>query len=715
MVLQKTIHEKLSELASNLWWSWQPDVSALFREIDPKRWSELSHNPIVLLREYGPDELEVRARELVLHSRINATYRRWQEYMKSTDTWGDTHAGVLGHRPVAYFSAEFGIHESLRIYSGGLGILSGDHLKSASDLGVPLVGVGLFYRKGYFTQQVNQDGWQQEEYSLADPADLPLTEVTTPDGTPLLISVDTRTGQIFARVWQVECGRVPLYLLDTDVEQNSEEDRQLTAQLYGGNQRTRIRQELLLGVGGVRALAALGIHPRVIHMNEGHSAFASLEVIRMRMHDDGLGFEDALRETTAMGTFTTHTPVPAGHDRFDGGLMEEHLGPLREALGLDYEGFLGLGRVDPHNYSETFCMTVLAFKTTRRANAVSNLHGVISRRMWQHLWPYRSEEEIPIGHITNGVHVPTWLAQQMRVLYDRVLPANWHLRSGEPEVWKGFEDVPSLEVWETHQSLKNRLIVYARYRLTRQAERYGASEEAKAELQQVLDPQHLLIGFARRFAPYKRADLVMRDIDTLLNIVNDSKHPVQFIFAGKAHPADDMGKQIMQRIVQMSREKQFNGRIVFLEDYDINLGRHLVQGVDVWLNNPRRPLEASGTSGQKVVLNGGLNLSVLDGWWAEAFDGKNGFAIGDGLIHANQEVQDQRDADDLLRVLQEEVIPLYYTRNQDDLPLEWIERMKRAVRTLGWRFNADRMVMDYLNASYVPAAGSTSCEMRIIP
>ena len=715
MVLQKTIHEKLSELASNLWWSWQPDVSALFREIDPKRWSALSHNPIVLLREYGPDQLEVRARELVLHSRINAAYRRWQEYMKSTDTWGDTHAGVLGHRPVAYFSAEFGIHESLRIYSGGLGILSGDHLKSASDLGVPLVGVGLFYRKGYFTQQVNQDGWQQEEYSLADPADLPLTEVTTPDGTPLLISVDTRTGQIFARVWQVECGRVPLYLLDTDVDQNSAEDRQLTAQLYGGNQRTRIRQELLLGVGGVRALAALGIHPRVIHMNEGHSAFASLEVIRMRMHNDGLGFEDALRETTAMGTFTTHTPVPAGHDRFDGGLMEEHLGPLREALGLDYEGFLGLGRVDPHNYSETFCMTVLAFKTTRRANAVSNLHGVISRRMWQHLWPYRSEEEIPIGHITNGVHVPTWLAQQMRVLYDRVLPANWNLRSGEPEVWKGFEDVPSLEVWETHQSLKNRLIVYARYRLTRQAERYGASEEAKAELQQVLDPQHLLIGFARRFAPYKRADLVMRDIDTLLKIVNDAKHPVQFIFAGKAHPADDMGKQIMQRIVQLSREKRFNGRIVFLEDYDINLGRHLVQGVDVWLNNPRRPLEASGTSGQKVVLNGGLNLSVLDGWWAEAFDGKNGFAIGDGLIHANQEVQDQRDADDLLRVLQQEVIPLYYTRNQDDLPLEWIERMKRAVRTLGWRFNADRMVMDYLNASYVPAAGSTSCEMRIIP
>ncbi|MCA9080170.1 MAG: alpha-glucan family phosphorylase [Planctomycetaceae bacterium] len=715
MAVNKSIHEKLTELASNLWWSWQPEVSELFRQIDPIRWSALSHNPIVLLQEYDPHRLEERARELVLHSRINAAYRRWHEYMSSSDTWGDTHAGVLGHRPIAYFSAEFGIHESLRIYSGGLGILSGDHLKSASDLGIPMVAIGLFYRKGYFTQLVDEQGWQQEEYSLADPDLLPMTEVTQPDGTPLLVHVETRHGQIYARVWLVECGRVPLYLLDSDVEENTPEDRQLTAQLYGGNQRMRIRQELLLGVGGVRALAALGVHPRVIHMNEGHSAFASLEVIRMRMGVDGLSFEDALRETAASGTFTTHTPVPAGHDRFDGGLMEEHLGPLRDALGLDYEGFLGLGRVDPHNHGETFCMTVLAFKTSRRANAVSNLHGVVSRRMWQHLWPYRSEEEVPVGHITNGVHVPTWLAQQMRVLYDRVLPVSWHTRSGEPEVWRGFEDVPSLEVWETHQSLKNRLIVYARKRLLQQAERYGSSREVQERLQQVLDPQHLLIGFARRFAPYKRADLVMQDLDLLERIVNDADCPVQFIFAGKAHPADDHGKQIMQRIVQLSRDARFGGRIVFLEDYDINLGRHLVQGVDVWLNNPRRPLEASGTSGQKVVLNGGLNLSVLDGWWAEAFDGKNGFAIGNGLIHSNQEVQDQRDAADLINVLQNEVIPLYYTRNHDDLPLEWIARMKRAVRTLGWRFNADRMVMDYVTSAYIPAAGSTSCEMRVIP
>jgi glycogen phosphorylase len=715
MSKKKNIHEKLTELSHNLWWSWQPEVVSIFREIDPRMWSRLVHNPILLLREYTPEKLEVRAREEVLHSRINAAYREWREYMTSTDTWGDTHAGVLGFRPAAYFSAEFGLHESFRIYSGGLGVLAGDHLKSASDLGIPLVGVGLFYHEGYFTQKVDQNGWQQEEYVRAIPGDLPMREATGADGKPVQVSVETRSGVIHAKVWRVDVGRVRLYLLDTNVPKNSEGDRQLTARLYGGDQRTRIRQEILLGIGGVRALEALGIKPRVVHMNEGHSAFAPLELIRMRMHGDGMSFDDALRDTSAMGVFTTHTPVPAGHDRFDGGLIEEHLGPLREAIGLDYEGFLGLGRVDPHNHEETFCMTVLAFKTSRRSNAVSNLHGVISRRMWRNLWPWRSEEEIPIGHITNGVHVPTWLAQQMRVLYDRMLPAKWYLRTGEPDVWAQFENVKSTELWETHQSLKNRLIIYARTRLAVQAERHKLSKKQIDATHHVLDPESLLIGFARRFAPYKRADLIMRDLDRLEQLVCDDERPVQFIFAGKAHPADDYGKQIMQRVSKLTQEERFRGRVVFLEDYDMNLGRHLVQGVDVWLNNPRRPLEASGTSGQKVVLNGGLNLSVLDGWWAEAYDGMNGFAIGDGLIHTNQETQDERDAQALLEVLQGEVIPLYYTRDQDDIPREWIRRMKRAIRTLGWRFNADRMVMDYVRETYVPAAGSTSCNMTVMP
>ncbi len=715
MAQQKTIHEKLTELAGNLWWSWQPEVTAIFREIDPKRWTELSHNPVLLLREYPPEKLESRAREVVLHSRINGAYRRWQEYMESTDTWGDVHAGVLGHRPAAYFSAEFGLHESLRIYSGGLGVLAGDHLKSGSDLGIPLVAVGLFYDEGYFSQYIDEHGWQREDYTDAEPGDLPLTVALGTDGKPILISSDTRRRKLHARVWRIDVGRIPLFLLDTNISQNSDDDRKLTARLYGGDQRTRIRQELMLGIGGVRALTAMGIAPRVVHMNEGHSAFAPLEIIRMRMRNDGMSFDDALRETAACGVFTTHTPVPAGHDRFDAALVEEHLGPLADDLGLSRDAFMGLGRVDPHNQSETFCMTVLAFKTSRRANAVSNLHGVVSRRMWHSLWPYRSEEEIPVGHITNGVHVPTWLAPQMRSLYDRFLPVNWIVKTGQPEVWAGFEQATPGELWETHLSLKNRLIVYARNRLVRQAQRRNASEDEIARLQNVLDPQALLIGFARRFAPYKRADLILRDLDQLAVIIDGSDRPVQFVFAGKAHPADDHGKAILQRIIKLSADKRFDGRIVFLEDYDINLARHLVQGVDVWLNNPRRPLEASGTSGQKVVLNGGLNLSILDGWWAEAFDGQNGFAIGTGQIHTNQDIQDQRDAEALLKVLNGQVIPLFYERDKDDLPQEWIRRIKRAVRTLGWRFNADRMVMDYVQQCYIPAAGSLSCDMTIMP
>jgi glycogen phosphorylase len=710
-----TIHEKLTQLASNLWWSWQPEVTAIFREIDPALWSEVSHNPILLLRAYPPEKLESRARDEVLHSRINWAYRRWQEYMVSTDTWGDTHAGVLGHRPAAYFSAEFGLHESLRIYSGGLGVLAGDHLKSASDLGVPLVAVGLFYHEGYFSQIIDKSGWQGEDYTQVDPSTLPLQECRMENGDPVVISVETRHGSIFARVWKLHVGRVDLYLLDTNINRNTDEDRNLTARLYGGDQRTRIRQEIMLGVGGVRALTAMGIKPRVIHLNEGHSAFAPLEIIRMRMKHDGMSFDEALRDTAACGVFTTHTPVPAGHDRFDGGLIDEHIGPLGEELGLNHEGLMGLGRVDPQNPNESFCMTVLAFKTSRRANGVSNLHGVVSRRMWRSLWPWRSEEEIPIGHITNGVHVPTWLAAQMRVLYDRTLPEKWYLKTGQASVWRGIDNLTPGELWETHQSLKNRLIIYARRRLTIQAERHKQSAAEIAKLQSYLDPQALTIGFARRFAPYKRADLITRDMDLLAKLVSDVTQPVQFVFAGKAHPADDNGKAILQKIFQMAQDERFRGRVVFLEDYDINLGRHLVQGVDVWLNNPRRPLEASGTSGQKVVLNGGLNLSVLDGWWAEAFDGQNGFAIGDGETHVHQETQDGRDGDALLKVVTEEVIPLYYDRDQDDLPQEWIRRMKRSIRTLGWRFNADRQVMDYVRETYIPAAGSLSCEMKVMP
>lgn len=706
-----TLHDKLSAFARNYWWSWQPELSTIFRAIDPARWSELGHNPVLLLREYTPEKLEDRGQQLMLHPSVNRMYLKWQEYMQSDKTWGDTHATVLGHRPVAYFSAEFGLHESLPVYSGGLGVLAGDHLKSASDLGVPLIGVGLFYDEGYFSQRVDKDGWQQEDYVESKTSNLPMRPAVDRDGKPVKVSVQTRSGSIYATVWRIDVGRVPLFLLNTDVPDNSEEDRTLTARLYSGGTRTRIRQEIVLGIGGLRAMTALGIRPGVIHMNEGHSAFAGLEMVRMKMEEEGIPFDEALRDTAMMGCFTTHTPVPAGHDRFDTGLIEEHVGPLGDQLGLDRNGLMGLGRVDPHNEDESFCMTVLAFKLSRRANAVSNLHGVVSRRMWAPLWPWRSEEEIPIGHVTNGVHVPSWLAAQMRGLYDRMLPLDWYLRTGEPEVWAGFENVTPGELWETHTFLKNRLVMFVRERLMRQARFYGADHAEIDRIGSLFDPGALTIGFARRFAPYKRADLVMRDLENFRRVLNNADRPVQVIYAGKAHPRDDLGKEVMQNIIRMTGDDSLAGKVVFVENYDINVARHLVQGVDVWLNNPRRPLEASGTSGQKVVLNGGLNLSVLDGWWCEGYDGKNGFAIGGGQTHVDAAIQDQRDAEDLVRVLNHEVIPLYFDRDHNDIPQAWVKRMKRSVRTLGWRFNADRMVMDYVQNCYVPAAGGLSCAM----
>ncbi len=713
---QLSFHEKLYALARNYWWCWQPEVVSIYRDLDPILWRQLDHNPILILDEFTTDQLEQRGREVVLHSRVNYAYRRWQEYMASKHTWGDTHAGLLGHNPVAYFSAEFGIHESLPNYSGGLGVLAGDHLKSASDLGVPLVAVGLFYQEGYFVQQIDAAGWQHEIYPFVQDTRLAIKLAKTAAGATVMVKVETRNGPIHAQVWQADVGRITLYLLDCNVEQNTPEDRKLTARLYGGDQRIRIRQELVLGIGGARALTALGYQPNVIHMNEGHSAFAPLEFIRMRMVEDGLAFDAAMLKVIWHCCFTTHTPVPAGHDRFDWGLFDEHLGPIADQLGIGAGGLVGLGRVDPNNAGESFCMTVLAFKCSRRANAVSNLHGVVSRRMWTSLWPWRSEEEVPIGHITNGVHVSSWLAPQMKSLYDRVLPLEWNVQSGEPAVWAGFENVTPGELWETHQTLKNRMILFTRNRLLRRAERLGLTESEKADIHTCLDPEALTIGFARRFAPYKRADLVLRDIELLGRIVADSKRPVQFLFAGKSHPADDNGKAILQRIFRLTQEPGFKGRVVLVEDYDINVARHLVQGVDVWLNNPRRPLEASGTSGQKVVLNGGLNCSILDGWWAEAFDGENGFAIGNGRSHVDQDIQDDRDAKSLMRVLHEEVIPLFFDRDEDDgLPQAWIARMKRSVRTLGWRFNADRMVMDYVEKAYIPAAGGLSCDMGRLP
>ena len=705
------VQERLWCLARNLWWSWDHDSVALFRDLDPAPWRQCNHNPISLLAEIPLAGIERRAAELVLHSRINYAYRRQREYLDADRTWGARHAGVLRPRPVAYFSAEFGLHESVPIYSGGLGILAGDHIKSASDLDIPLVGIGLFYGQGYFRQRLDAEGWQQEEYIQTDVNQQPMEPAIGTNGEPVTVQIETRTGCIRARVWRVKVGRCDLLLLDSNVEGNAPEDRELTSRLYGGDGRIRIRQELLLGVGGFRALKAMGITPGVLHLNEGHSGFAVLEAIHNCMQEEGLTFDAAVPGVSREVVFTTHTPVPAGHDRFNGGLIEEHLGPLRESLGLSRERLMDMGRENPGSRDEDFCMTVLGLRLARRANAVSALHGEVSRAMWKGLTPGKTEDRVPIGHITNGVHVPSWLAPQMSRLYDRHLGAGWQQHGAEARIWEGIENVDDGELWETHLSLKLQLIEFVRSRAVKQAEIRGESQEAQSRLSGILSPDALTIGFARRFATYKRANLILADIEKLASMVNDPKRPVQFVFAGKAHPLDEPGKKVLQQIARMMRDSQFADKFVFVEDYDINVGRHFVQGVDVWLNNPRRPLEASGTSGQKVVLNGGLNLSVLDGWWAEAYDGRNGFAIGTGRTHSNMNVHDTRDGDDLYRVLREEVIPLYYHRDRDGLPRDWIKRMKRTIRTLGWRFNADRMVMDYTLKCYVPAAGGTSSDM----
>jgi starch phosphorylase len=705
--------ERLWSLANNIWWSWDPDCISLFRDLNPARWSQLNQNPIALLSEIPAEDLERRATEMMLHSRINYCYRRQQEYLRADQTWGAQNAGVLRTRPVGYFSAEFGLHESLPIYSGGLGILAGDHIKSASDLGIPLVGVGLFYEQGYFRQRLDLEGWQREEYIESDITQLPLQIAIGKSGEPIVVQVNTRTGSIRAKVWRLNVGRCDLLLLDSNVAGNDPEDRGLSSRLYGGNARMRIRQELLLGVGGYRALRAMGISPGVLHLNEGHSGFAVLEAIRARMEDEGVDFKTAASQVPREVIFTTHTPVPAGHDRFDAELIEEHLGPLRDQLGLSQENLMGFGRVYSSDQQETFCMTVLGLKLSRRANAVSSLHGEVSRAMWWNLFPGKPEDAVPIGHVTNGVHVPSWLAPQMRRLYDRHLGVDWQKRGSDKRTWAAIESVNDGELWETHLNLKSQLLDFTRHRAREQAARRGEPKETLNRLEKVLSPDALTIGFARRFATYKRANLILVDIERLASMVNDPKRPVQFVFAGKAHPHDEPGKTVLQQIARMMRDTGLGDKFVFIEDYDINVARHLVQGVDVWLNNPRRPLEASGTSGQKVVLNGGLNLSVLDGWWAEAYDGLNGFAIGSGRTHSNVEVHDKRDGEDLYRVLRDEVIPLYYQRDLDGLPRGWIQRMKRTIRTLGWRFNADRMVIDYTQKCYVPAAGGTSSDIRM--
>ncbi len=692
----------LKKLAFNLWWSWNPQARELFATIDPSHGS--IRNPVRLLRQTPIERLEELVRDSAFMARYHEVIEQLESYLQDDQTWfSRTYPGFAGG-PVAYFSAEFAFHECLPIYSGGLGVLAGDHCKSASDLGVPFVGMGLLYRNGYFRQEIDRAGHQNVIYPSHPFEEMPLEVVKDASGHDLIISVELPYRRLYARLWQVSVGRVKVYLLDSDIPENSPADRAITSQLYGAERDLRISQEILLGIGGVRVLEVLGIEPSVWHMNEGHVAFLGLERIRRFMERYHLDFDDAVEAVAASTVFTTHTPVAAGNETFTLPRVHKYFRNYCESAGIPLASLLGLGAQTRPDGRKVFSMTVLAVRLSALTNGVSALHGEVARKMWRHLWPGVTEPEVPITSITNGVHTHTWIAPEMVALYDRHLNGRWQEHLTDEQYWKHVEEIPDEVLWETHQKLKNRLIGFVRERLLRRLNRLAASKEELAAVEHILDPEALTIGFARRFAPYKRADLIFRDIDRARRLLTQPGKPVQILFAGKAHPADKLGQALIRRINEISQWEGFRGRVVFLEDYDMKVARHLVQGVDLWLNNPRRPLEASGTSGQKVPINGGINCSILDGWWAEGYNGDNGWAIGSGEEFETTEEQDAADAEALYGVLENEIIPLFYDRDSDGLPKGWIRKMKASISSIVPVFNTETMVSRYVERMYVPMA-----------
>jgi len=697
----------LRDLAYNLWWCWQHSAIALFRRIDPDLFEAVDNSPVKMLSVTPQARYEQLAEDDGFVSHLDSVAAKLHEYLESPTWFQDAFPESTDPKStpplIAYFSMEFGIHESIPVYSGGLGVLAGDHLKSASDLGVPLVGVTLMFRQGYFRQYLNVDGWQQERYPENDFFNLPLIPETDADGAPLLISVPFPGRDVYCRIWRVQVGRVPLYLLDANIPQNSADDRNTTAQLYGGDQDMRIRQEKLLGIGGIRALRALGKEPTVCHMNEGHSAFCGLERIRMLMEERNLDFATATEVVKAGTCFTTHTPVPAGNDVFPPSLVEHYLGHYMQSLHLDRHEFLALGRQNPRDDGEPFGMTVLAIKLANVSNGVSKLHASVSRKMWQRIWPGLPENEVPIVPITNGVHTQSWLAPEMVQLYDRYLGVHWEEQPANHDIWKGVKRIPDEELWRTHERRRERLVAFARSRLRIQLKRLGVTPAEIAQADEVLDPEALTIGFARRFATYKRGALIFRDLERLAALVNSKDRPVQFIFAGKAHPKDTAGKELIAQIQKFARLPEMRRRVVFIEDYDMHIANIMVQGVDIWLNNPRRPMEASGTSGMKICGNGGINLSVLDGWWCEGYHGDNGFSIGAGEEYSDTAYHDDVEGRALYDLLEKEIVPLYYARTNDGIPRGWLKLMKRSISSLTPVFNTNRMVEEYVRTSYLPS------------
>ncbi len=692
---------RLGELAYNLWWTWHPDAQRLYRHIDFALWEATYHNPVQFLKQVSRARLSAVAADRHFLDRYDAVMRAFDEYLHPESTWfRRSYPAVEGH--IAYFSTEFGLHETLPIYAGGLGVLSGDHLKEASDLGLPLVAVGFFYTHGYFTQRLSDDGWQEALPVDQRYDDLPIIPLTDADGQPLTVSVELPERDVQIRLWTIQVGRVPLILLDSDVPANSPADRQLTARLYSSELDLRISQEIILGIGGVRALRKLGCKPAVWHMNEGHSAFLTLERIREKVAA-GMAFEQAAREVARSSVFTTHTPVPAGNDEFPIWLVERYFARLWPELGLTRDQFLNLARRE-HGWGETFSMPILALRLAEQRNGVSELHGQVARKMWHFLWPDRKENEVPITHITNGVHVDTWLARRLALLYDHYLGADWRERMDDPALWEQIDRIPDAELWEVHRHLKRKLVAYLRERARKMWLELRVHPVQVVASGTLLDPYALTIGFARRFATYKRASLVLSDFERLLGLLNRPNMPVQIIFAGKAHPADEPGKRLIQEVYRKVKLAENGGRLVFVEDYDMNLARYLVQGVDVWLNTPRRPNEASGTSGMKAAINGVPNFSVLDGWWREGYNGRNGWAIGEEREYDDPAEQDAADAESLYTLLENEIIPLYYQRRASDgLPVEWLARMRESIRTVTPRFSTRRMVKEYVERLYLPA------------
>ena len=692
----------LSALSSNLWWSWNSYALRLYDYIDSDLFKKVNKNPVKFLSHINQSRLIEVSNDQEFLKEYDMVMENFNGYLNQTDTYYAKTFPNEKNNVIAYFSAEYGIDEILPIYAGGLGILSGDHCKSASDLGIPFVPIGLLYKHGYFNQLINKDGSETFLYSEANVEDLPILPVYDDNGNELIIGVDFPGRIIYLKVWKINVGRISLYLLDSDIDVNNEMDKQLTLKLYGGNQETRISQEIILGIGGMKLLEALHITPTVYHMNEGHSSFVVLEVIKRFMKERNVSFKIAREMASACTIFTTHTPVPAGNDIFPIELMDRYFAAYSAQLGISRNDFLSMGSRDNNIPSNGFDMAVLALKVAGKKNGVSKLHGEVSRKLFGNLWPNTAIDEVPITHVTNGVHTCTWLAPNLKQLYNAYMRPFWQEKIHEIETWNDIDNIPDEELWKTHQEQKQKLIDMVRENVRNQKNRNGDSVEEINDINKLLDPKALTIGFARRFATYKRADLIFRDIEHITKLLNDPQRPVQLIFAGKPHPADIQGQDLVKKIYNISKMPQFKNKVVILENYNMHVARYLISGVDVWLNNPRRPLEASGTSGEKAGLNGVINFSILDGWWYEGFEKTNGWAIGDDTEYTNYELQDNADSQSIYNVLESDIIPTYYNKNANGYSTKWVQMMKNSIKTVGGNYNTSRMLCDYLNELYIP-------------